>query len=434
MRKNLLINDLICWTDDGDRLERVLWIDEGRVIAFCIDVQASVGFPRKVPLSQINESIERYEAVIIENDPYAVIVREDDLTESQRVLRDMGWNVVSSVISKVGEPDIFIREKRGSVIVSVSKEFRISVNTVYRYLRRYWQRGKRPSALLPDYSNSGGRGKPKSAGEKKRGRPRKNPSIAGTGINVDESIKQIFLIAYEEFYKTRKELTLAKTYERMCEKYFAENMYFEDGQKRVAILGPDERPNLDQFDYWVEKHEKTNFNSTVIARKGEKWFSLKGRALQGRSDAELIGPGSLFQIDSTVGDVYLVSRFNREWIIGRPVIYAVIDAFSRMVAGIYVGLEGPSWLEAANAIANCATDKVKFCKDYDINIEPEEWPIKGLPNAIVADRGELEGKPVETLSKNLHVWIKNTPPYSGCYKKAGTGKNKPCKRTSVSLV
>lgn len=416
MRNSLLVNDLICWNDKEDYLERVLWIDEGHIIAFCIDVKAAVGFPRKISVSQIKESIERHEAVIIDNDPFATIIREEDLTESQRKVRDMGWAVVSLIISKIGEPDIYIREKRGPIIASVAKEFNISVNTVYRYLRRYWQRGKGPNALLPDYNNSGGRGKSKSAGEKKLGRPRKNPSVAGTGINVDESIKQIFLIAYEEFYKTRKELTLTKTYERMCERYFVENVYFEEGQKKVAVSGPDERPSMDQFAYWVEKYEKKDFNNTTIARKGEKWFSLKGRALKSKSDAELIGPGSLFQIDSTIGDVYLVSRFNREWIIGRPVIYVVIDAFSRMVAGLYVGLEGPSWLGAANALANCAMDKVKFCKDYEIDIEPEEWPIKGLPNAIVADRGELEGKPIETLSKNLHVWIKNTPPYRADFK------------------
>ena len=35
----------------------------------------------------------------------------------------------------------------------------------------------------------------------------------------------------------------------------------------------------------------------------------------------------------TVGDIYLLSRFNRADIIGRPVLYFVLDAFSRMVTG-----------------------------------------------------------------------------------------------------
>jgi len=39
----------------------------------------------------------------------------------------------------------------------------------------------------------------------------------------------------------------------------------------------------------------------------------------------------------------LLSQFDHSSIIGRPVLYFIIDAFSRMVVGIGVGLEGPSW-------------------------------------------------------------------------------------------
>ncbi|WP_164907503.1 hypothetical protein [Clostridium septicum] len=48
---------------------------------------------------------------------------------------------------------------------------------------------------------------------------------------------------------------------------------------------------------------------------------------------DVSGPGSLYQIDATVADVYLVSEFNRNWIIGRPVLYMVLDSFSRMIVG-----------------------------------------------------------------------------------------------------
>lgn len=54
---------------------------------------------------------------------------------------------------------------------------------------------------------------------------------------------------------------------------------------------------------------------------------------------ETIGPGSRYQIDATIGDVYLVSEYNRNQIIARPIIYVVIDVFSRMITGVYVGLE-----------------------------------------------------------------------------------------------
>jgi hypothetical protein len=112
-----------------------------------------------------------------------------------------------------------------------------------------------------------------------------------------------------------------------------------------------------------------------------------------------------------VGDIYLVSRFNRNEIIGRPVIYFVIDVFSRMVTGMYVGLEGPSWAGCMMALANAASDKVKYCAEYGIKITEEDWPCRHLPNAILADRGEMEGYSVETLINALNVRVENAPPY-----------------------
>jgi hypothetical protein len=63
------------------------------------------------------------------------------------------------------------------------------------------------------------------------------------------------------------------------------------------------------------------------------------------------------------------------------------------------------------AIANAASDKVTFCREYGIEITEEDWPVHHLPEAILADRGELEGKNAENLVNGLHVKIMNTPPY-----------------------
>lgn len=76
---------------------------------------------------------------------------------------------------------------------------------------------------------------------------------------------------------------------------------------------------------------------------------------------------------------YLVSRFNRDNIIGRPIVYFVKDAFSRIVTGLYVGLEGPSWIGMAMTLYNAFTDKVDFCHRYGIEITEDQWPCHHLP-------------------------------------------------------
>ena len=123
--------------------------------------------------------------------------------------------------------------------------------------------------------------------------------------------------------------------------------------------------------WYGKKHDVKEKLST---RRGEVKFALNNRPILGKSDFGIMGPGAKYQIDATIGDIYLVSRFNRNEIIGRPVIYFIIDTFSRMIAGMYVGLEGPSWAGAMMALANAAADKVKYCAEYGVSIADEEWP------------------------------------------------------------
>jgi len=149
----------------------------------------------------------------------------------------------------------------------------------------------------------------------------------------------------------------------------------------------------------------------LVARKGQKQYDLNHRAILGKSDLEIRGPGAQYQIDATVGDIYLVSQFDRANIIGRPVIYFIIDVFSRIVAGMYVGLEGPSWTGAMMALANAASDKVAYCAEYGIQITFDEWPCCHIPDTILADRGEMESKSVETLINALNIRVDNTPAF-----------------------
>ena len=43
----------------------------------------------------------------------------------------------------------------------------------------------------------------------------------------------------------------------------------------------------------------------------------------------------------------------------------------------------------------------------------DQWPTVGIPDAILADRGELLGHQIESLEKAFGVRIENTPPYRG---------------------
>ena len=180
------------------------------------------------------------------------------------------------------------------------------------------------------------------------------------------------------------------------------------------IRGTDAIPTFDQYYYWFKKNE--NLSLDIKMREGKKEFELKHRPLLSNSTMEAPGPGFRFQIDATIADVYIVSEFDRNQIIGRPTVYIIIDVFSRMITGVYVGLESPSWNGAMMVLDSMVADKVEFCRKYNIVIEEEDWPCSFIPEAIIADRGEMEGYGVGNLINNLNITIENTSPYRGDYK------------------
>ncbi len=416
MKEILNVNELITWNPgmENEHTDRILWIEAGGFLVYVIDAFSKQGLPVTKRISDVLNAIETGDAIKRQDDPLIRVLSEDSIKESDKQKRDKAWSLISDIVKYENEPDIYDRDKRGPWVAEAVVKHGVTYSTVYKYLRRFWQRGKSKNALLPDYYNSGGRGKRKTLGAKKIGRPRKNIDVNGPGINVDEATKRIFRIAVSKYYDTHKENFLTTAYNLMVKEFYKEDYRFEDGIRKPTIIPLGQIPTITQFRYWYEVEQ--DIKKSLEKKKGKKKYALKHRAVLGKSDAEVIGPGSKYQIDATIADVYLVSRFNRTWIIGRPVIYAIIDCFSRMVVGIYVGLEGPSWIGAMMALANAFTDKVNYCREYGINISQEDWPCNHIPLAILGDRGEMESRHADTLVNGLGIRIENTPSYRADWK------------------
>lgn len=408
MEKVIVVNCIICWKDK-EQTERLLWIDSFREITFTIDIFKNKYSPGIRYINDILEDLNNGTAVLIKEDPWSQVVLEEDISIKSKNKRDKAWENVSYIINSCGEPDVYDSRIRSEYIKKASKRFHVSDRSIYEYLKRYWQRGQTKNSLLPDYHNCGCKGMERNAGERKRGRPRK--AYKGEGINVDDEIKRIFRLAVKRFYYTTTENSLITAYEQMRKEYYAESYRYENGVKKPILLDSNEVPTFGQFRYWFQKER--NLQKEISARTSAKRYHLENRAILGDSTQEALGPGSIYQIDATIADVYLVSRYNKNHIIGRPIVYAVIDVFSRMIVGIYIGLEGPSWAGAMMALINAVTDKVKFCEKYGVSIEPKEWPIYYLPESIIADRGEFEGNVVESLISGLNIKISNTASYRG---------------------
>jgi hypothetical protein len=408
MSRLVTVNTIIIIKRESETFrDRVLWINSDNDLIALIDIDSLDAFPYFMSKFLLEELLESGEAEISPDDPWAIAIDEKSLTEKNKRIRDNAWEAIKEAVSPLSEPKVYYPKGRSEFVNKINSEKGLTKTTIYRHLRKFWQRGKIKNALLPDYKNCGGAGKARKVGDKKLGRPKKNsfdPEI-GIGVNVDEETKKIFRVALSKFYINEKETPLETVYNQMLKDFLKVNFRFDDNKRYSVVIPQGQRPTIWQFKYWAKKElDPVEVN---IKRKGKRAFNLSARPLLSSSSVEVIGPGSKFQIDATVADVYLVSRFNPQWIIGRPVVYFVIDVFSRMVVGMYIGLEGPSWIGAMMALANTATSKVSYCAEYKIPITEKDWDCHYLPDSILGDRGEMASRMVESLIQNLKVRIEN---------------------------
>ncbi|EDT74362.1 Mu transposase C-terminal domain-containing protein [Clostridium butyricum] len=403
------INSVFKYIDDNkeERIRIIEIIDE---FIYMTNIDNTTSMPQKELTDIIMQEIEAEKLILIK-DPFARIIEEKYLSELQISKRDSDWNVILKYWVQNKE-ELLEKKSRSIIFEKISRETGLSVPKIKKLFSRYWQRGMNKNALLPDYINSGAKGKERKLTENKVGRPKKadyQGEIA-EGINITEEVKKHLQIAINRYYRNNKKLFLKEAYMLMLRDFYSDS-YVENDEVKHKVWDKGRIPTYNQFYYWFKRNE--DIKKDISFRESEKTFDLTRRELLSNSKQETDGPGTRFQVDATIADVYLVSSLNRNRVIGRPILYAIIDVYSRMITGIYVGLEGPSWLGAMMALDNMICDKVEFCKKYGIDIKETQWPCKHLPEIIIADRGEFEGYSVENLINNLDIKIENTSPYRG---------------------
>ncbi|HST50612.1 MAG TPA: transposase family protein [Pyrinomonadaceae bacterium] len=413
----LSLNTIIKWeTDEGkSRFERVLHVDAPSSEVWTIDVHYERAVPVFYRYEELQNSILSNRAQITLNyEPYPLITLPDEqLGEGFAEYikrRDSAWELIRPLI-KMQAHNLFNRKERRRLIVELAKRTSRSENTIYLNLRRYWQRGCVKNALLPDWHKCGSAKQRKDHG-KKRGRPSAETLQTGrqTGRNVTSRDREIFREGVEKFFKSGMAKDLPSTWGMIKEQFYSTGEYtlksgLEGDDIVPILLPPDERPSFEQFRYYY--YQERNPSEEIIALEGQDEYDRNIRPVLNNSTEMAFGPGAVYQIDATVGDIYLVNDFNREYLIGRPVIYIVIDTFSRLIVGFAVTLEGPSWVGAKMALENAFKNKVEFCRGLGINITEDEWPVQGICESLLGDNGEIKGYNANSLVDPFGIRVSN---------------------------
>lgn len=365
--------------------------------------------PQGVPLQVVLSHLGRREWIVVADDEASIDLNA--LSAAERRVLEERWQLLQRALSSPYE--LLHPKGRAALAREFARKGIAARPTLYSVLRLYWARGPRKQSLLPDYQQCGAPGKeriPENESQK-TGRPR---TIApGRGIAITAEHRKKMALALASFKTDKDGRWLSAAYNHLLITQYPEHVHLKPGGL-PEIENYDAVPTADQFYYFWRCHY--GYEERTAKRLRQRRFETLTKILASGTLKDIRGPASRYEIDATIVDVYVVSRFNPNHVIGRPTLYLIVDQFSRLIVGYYLGLEPPCWAGAMLALWSCNLDKVELCRQYGIHITAEQWPTGFMPLHLLGDRGEMLSSMAEALSVGFNIDIENTPPYSGAAK------------------
>ena len=133
---------------------------------------------------------------------------------------------------------------------------------------------------------------------------------------------------------------------------------------------------------------------------------------------DAIRPGWIVEVDAWEADVSIVSQLDPEQAIGRPVVYFMIDIYSKAIVAMSVSLENNSLQGVTNLLINLGEDKQKFAARFGFeSFDRTLWPSNFVPNEIRCDRGaEMRSDKFGKICNRLGITRTLEPPAIGSMK------------------
>ncbi|MFV8419614.1 transposase [Vibrio parahaemolyticus] len=316
-----------------------------------------------------------------------LLVDESRLTNAAKTKREKNWAIISSIVHRDDLVLSMATQYHQPDIARLAKVKQTDAKAIYRLLNRFWRFGQTRDAMLPDFCFCGGRGKQRENVTKSLGRK----SISRTGAFpvresyiVTEKDKDSIRKFLKSTYLKPSGVSLSQAYQDFLKTYFPNAIIDADfTQTRPNI------PSFRQFRSWAKK--LISQHDMIALTKHQTDYLQNYRNNESSIVSDNLVPGACFEIDATVIDVHIVSKWNRNKVLGRPTLYFIVDRASGMTVGLSVSLFYASWDAARLALFNALSSKVPYCRSLGIDITEKEWPCAHLPGRLIADNAEMLG-------------------------------------------
>lgn len=397
----------------GDDIYRLLDMNDEKFVM--IEVLAEKSVPQtydKIILEKEfkDESIDRLD---YEDDPWwENQYREYPENHEYIKKRDRNLARISAIIN---HSQCFESSIRGQLVRCLELDGKGSRSTLYRYCRRYWQRGMCPNALLPDLLKCGKKGEKKTRGEVSLGSKSSIDPKLSEGLTPE--IKKMMTASLNATKFSGKYKSLAKGKKKNI--FFVKHAYHDfvlrycNGDPSKIDKGLPKKSLFKSFyynEFTLEQRERANV--------GDKNFNANNRSLNSTARASGGYPGKTYSIDSTPLDGGVADEDRSPH--GRPTFYACIDDYTSGCVGFWLVLTPPSYINVVHCLKMAMEGAAEFCNELGVFVDLRDFPFSGKPEEVFADLGsDFKTKNMNALVKVHNIAVKHS------------GAGQPDKRPSV---
>lgn len=393
---SLGIGDILKVEKDGISY-RVIAIVSGQYIYLC-ELNINKLIISVVSYAGVIEKISKKEFVLLPKEN--IIVDYSEIPKAHLEKLEIRKKIIEDVQKLYGPTFIELcGNKTKPELKHIYIKYGICKSNFWKIVRRYLQSGLDINSLIDkrNFRKQEGEIVYKNRTGRKCTDSRFTSNIVVAGAVVEQFDDAI------NYLKSGKNITYKKAYDYLILKY-----YMREVMGRFVELGDSEKPTYRQFHYYVKKRvsqkELDKIRTSSMEQRNNRRF------LSSDSLKDVSGPMDLCEMDACEVDVSVVYGPDAERngiykCVGRPVLYAMIDVYSRVVVAVGVSFDNNSNMGFTNCLLNLAEDKVKYAAEHGVKIDSERlWPSRCLPNRLRVDRGaEFRGIQVERICNELGI-------------------------------
>lgn len=318
------------------------------------------------------------------------------------------WAEVRSLI-EANPHELMERKTRAKAIASHCEKVGKTDRHVMKLLRMLWRFGINKSSLVADFENCGrisvktegslviditpptGPEQVVFAPSTQRARGRRPVFYNYEPYNFAPSFKEKLVVQIRELHLKDQIVTVRSVRDQLMKTHFCKvdsnGQVVRDERGRVRLLPLGRRPTNGQLNYLIRKSAPIH---EVFAKKvGDAAYRNNVQKSDGSVHDDSVGPGDVYEVDATIVDLWLVSRYHRSVIVGKATLYLVVDRSTDLIVGFYMSLRKPSWEGAKRAILSIASDWEALCKSAGVKYDKRDWPAhRVFPNRFFVDQGE----------------------------------------------